>query len=54
VRRTAAICTALALLLALPASAGAHAVVVGTAPERGGNVERPPEQVLFRFNEPVE
>jgi copper transport protein len=53
VRRLAAICVALGLL-ALPASAGAHAVVVETVPERGGSVERSPERVVFRFNEPVE
>ena len=34
--------------------AAAHAVVVETAPERGGSVERAPERVVFRFNEPVE
>ena len=38
----------------LPASAAAHAVVVETVPERGGSVERSPERVEFRFNEPVE
>ena len=53
-RRLAVISAAVALLLALPAAAGAHAVVVGTVPERGGSVERSPERVVFRFNEPVE
>ncbi len=45
---------ALLLLLALPGSAAAHAVLVGTAPQRGTNPERAPERVVFRFNEPVE
>ncbi len=40
--------------LALPASAGAHAVLEETSPERGENLERPPAEVSFRFNEPVE
>jgi copper transport protein len=54
VKRLAAICVGLALLLVLPASAGAHAVVVEAVPARGGSVEQSPQHVAFRFNEPVE
>ncbi len=53
-RKLAVACALLAAALALPATAGAHAVVVGTTPERGASVERAPERVTFRFNEPVE
>jgi copper transport protein len=39
----------------LPASpASAHALLEGTAPERGAVAQRPPGQVVLRFNEPVE
>ena len=40
--------------LAAPAAASAHAVLESTTPERGAALERAPEQVSFRFNEPVE
>lgn len=44
-----------ALLCAVaPASAGAHATVTGTAPERGAQLGAPPGQVLFRFSETVQ
>jgi copper transport protein len=57
VRRTAlalALVTAAALSLVMPSAAGAHAVLVGSEPERGAALERPPGEVVFRFNEPVE
>lgn len=49
-----ALLLALVALLAVPAAAGAHARLVGTAPERGATLDRAPEQVVFRFSEPVE
>jgi copper transport protein len=45
---------ALLLVLALPQAAQAHAVLEGTSPGRGAQLERPPARVLVRFNEPVE
>ena len=41
-------------MLALPASAAAHAELVSTSPERGAQVDAPPERIAFRFSEPVE
>jgi copper transport protein len=43
-----------ALALALPASAGAHAVVKKTEPQRDTTVAEPPHAVYLYFNEPVE
>lgn len=43
-----------ALLLALPATAAAHAVVEQTQPTRGAALDRAPEQVSVTFDEPVE
>jgi copper transport protein len=43
-----------AVLLLLPGKALAHAQLVGTSPERGAQLERAPERVVFRFNESVE
>jgi copper transport protein len=45
---------AVALVLALPASALAHATLESTAPERGVVARTLPEQVVLRFDEPVE
>lgn len=48
---------ALAVLLvvvAVPQAAQAHAVLEGTSPGRGAELQRAPERVLFRFDEPVE
>lgn len=45
---------AAALLLALPAAAQAHAVLVGSEPARGVTVEHAPTEVVLRFSEPVE
>jgi copper transport protein len=41
-------------LLALPQAAAAHAVLEDSSPRRGSPLERPPERVVLRFNEPVE
>ena len=44
----------LGFLLVLPSAASAHAVLVETTPARGAALQRAPERVDFRFNEPVE
>lgn len=44
----------LACLLGLAGSASAHAVLEESAPARGAQLESPPAQVSFTFNEPVE
>lgn len=44
----------LAVVLVLPASAGAHAVVEQTQPTRGAALERSPLRVTVSFDEPVE
>jgi copper transport protein len=49
-----ALALALAALALLPASAGAHALLNATTPERGARLDAPPEQVSLRFSEPVE
>jgi copper transport protein len=38
----------------LPATAGAHALLERTMPDRGAALQSPPEQVAFFFSEPVE
>jgi len=43
-----------ALLLTFPVSAGAHALLEETIPQRGAVVEREPDAVTFGFSEPVE
>lgn len=53
-RITAVLCTALGAVAALPAGAAAHAVVEETAPTRGAALERAPDRVEVRFDEPVE
>ena len=53
-RRLAAICAALALLLLLPGPPPRMPCSSRPRPERGGSVERAPGRVMFRFNEPVE
>jgi copper transport protein len=45
---------ALALALAAAGPAQAHALLEGTAPERGAVAESAPGQVVLRFSEPVE
>jgi copper transport protein len=42
------------LALAVPARALAHAQLEGTSPQRGATVQRQPDTVAFRFDEPVE
>ena len=50
----AAVGAAVAAAALLPASAGAHALLEATTPERGARLERTPAQVSLRFSEPVE
>jgi len=45
---------AVALMLAAPGSALAHATLEGTSPQRGETVQEEPSTVAFRFSEPVE
>jgi copper transport protein len=54
--RVAAGVAAIAMVgaLVLPSTAGAHAALDGSTPGRGEQVARAPEQVVLRFNEPVE
>lgn len=52
--RTAVAALAAAFLLAFPATAGAHALLEQTGPQRGAVVEREPAAVSFGFSEPVE
>jgi copper transport protein len=49
-----ALALALAALALLPATAGAHALLKSTTPERGERLDAAPEQVSLRFSEPVE
>jgi copper transport protein len=51
---TRALVVAVALLALMPAVAGAHAVVQSTEPARGAALERAPDSVSVRFDEPVE
>lgn len=44
----------LATALVAPASASAHAVLLGSEPARGVTVQDPPTEVVLRFSEPVE
>jgi copper transport protein len=53
-RALRALALATALLALLPASAVAHAVLEQTQPTRGAALERAPERVEVRFDEPVE
>lgn len=52
--RTALAALAAALLLAFPVTAGAHALLEQTSPQRGAVVERQPAAVSLGFSEPVE
>lgn len=45
---------AVALVLAAPGSALAHATLEATSPQRGETVREQPSAVVFRFSEPVE
>jgi copper transport protein len=53
-RAVRALLACAALLLLLPASASAHARLIGSTPERGAQLERSPGQVVMRFSEAVE
>jgi copper transport protein len=54
-RRTALAAVAASLCLALlaPASAFAHAQLVGTTPQSGTTVKTQPKEVIFKYNQPV-
>jgi copper transport protein len=49
-----ALALALFLLALAPGAASAHAVLEGTQPSSGETVKREPQQIAFRFSEPVE
>jgi len=49
-----ALALALAALLALPATAFAHATLQSTVPERGAQLDAAPAEVVFKFDEAVE
>ncbi len=49
-----ALALALLALTLVPASAFAHATLQATVPERGAKLDRPPGEVVFRFDEAVE
>ena len=53
-RPLAAVLAALAVMLAAPGSAVAHAVLTHTTPHQGSSVDTAPSAVQFDFNEPVE
>jgi len=53
-RVIAAALAALAISAAGPAPALGHAVLERTVPERGADLERPPEAIELYFNEPIE
>lgn len=53
-RARRALLACLAALLLLPSEALGHAQLLETSPERGAQLERPPTQVVFGFDEPVE
>ncbi len=44
----------LLLLLALPARAAAHAIVLEASPSQDAVLTRPPERVMLRFNSKIE
>lgn len=49
-----AIALVLAFFVAAPATAHGHAVLRGTEPTTGATLDTQPEQIAFRFSEPVE
>lgn len=53
-RLGAIVAAAAVAALAAPASAGAHAVLLRTAPSASATIERPPKLVLMTYSEPVE
>ncbi len=46
-------CTALLLILAWAGPAGAHSQLQGSEPADGEELDEPPDEVVFTFNEPV-
>ncbi len=54
VRRAVALLLALVAGLVAPASALAHATLQSTVPERGAQLDTPPKEVVFVFDEAVE
>jgi copper transport protein len=52
-RYTVAIATALAVLAIIPASASAHAQLLGTQPVSGTTLRAEPREVIFEFNQAV-
>jgi copper transport protein len=50
---TAALATIVGLGLLAPASAPAHAQLVGTSPQSGATVKTQPKEVIFKYNQPV-
>ena len=54
VRRAVALLLALVAGLVAPASAFAHATLQSTIPERGAQLDAPPKEVVFVFDEAVE
>ncbi|HEX2129034.1 MAG TPA: CopD family protein [Solirubrobacterales bacterium] len=53
-RLSLALAAVAAVAFLLPAGASGHAILEESEPRRGAALERAPEQVTFRFNEPVE
>ena len=53
-RLPVALVLTLLAVLAMPAAAGAHAVLQSTEPLSGSTEKKLPEQVVFKFSEPVE
>ncbi|HEY9293206.1 MAG TPA: copper resistance protein CopC [Microlunatus sp.] len=49
-----ALLLALAVIIGVPATASAHAVLVGSTPTDGARLARAPERVTLRFDEPVQ
>ncbi|WP_270939314.1 copper resistance protein CopC, partial [Falsiroseomonas oryzae] len=47
-------CALAALVLAAPRGAAAHARLTGTAPAEGETLATPPQEIVLRFNEPVQ
>ncbi len=52
-RRTLTVASVLAAFAIVPASASAHAVLLGTQPVSGTTLERTPREVIFEFNQAV-
>jgi len=48
-----AVLAALCVVLLVPASAFAHAQLLGTSPQSGTTVKTQPQEVIFKYNQPV-